>query len=994
MSQDILYSSEVEFEPAVLDDENPWAGQKSIDKLLLNADRDRLKSKQFVKQLKFGYGVPTTRYDQSLWVRRFEGYRKDTLKHDLSSPFKGEHLLRFLDSVLDTMDTRRDKPGPNISSIRKAYNILIHYGNFHWSKEDDFLFTRRDSERFRSFLDTLIREKRIVRGRWGSKTWIGFVTLSRLVRTFLDHWALHGALNWDIVVVKSLSLVLVASLGARGGDVTQSRGYKDPVHLQYRHVKLYLEAPTSTHTGLDNAPKLTDLRAEISMEFVKGHKVSRNETFIKYLRPLNEETCRHVCPISLLLTHALRHGLVHGTTIQDVLKHTTAQTDRCVRWTYPNRPVLPMFANDPYRCLLDVPATPTQLLSTVKEMGLLAGMLDRAYTHAIRFGAARDVAHLPSTAAGMGFTNDQVRQSMGHTAQSMWNGTTNEYVGDPTREFYNDIAVNRDTVPHREPRFAARTDEIRSHIQAPVTAEELQAMMGDRNPATLTRHDKATLEARVRLVRQEKIIETVDVEPPRGPSTPYFVAPSPPVQLPLTTLRNRRTALADLSVNSTDLHGKATVGTVNGGHSRNNDSEHELSDHTDPILLGEDIVAELEVNPSHLEKLHAKVFSGLEANNPGRQPDLASKENVFRSPYFTATNASTHVATFADVATVADDVDDDYVDDDFASDPRQQAEDERLNLGDSCRDATSAATLSAEQWINSHAQYNVLKNEKFARKWVEYQKTNDDQLFDTTIGLHCFRGNSRNDPQPFVYTCRKISGCPYQSIRAGQLRQHESTCTELRVQARNEPVAETLHCEQCGFKTTAGKACFREHARSFHQWTPKPCENGCQPEKLYKSRAQYVQHIDFVHNGRFPIACSYPDCVETKMFNEPKTLHTHLEKHHGLTDINERNKYLPPRKAVPTWVEQGCVVTACRSKSVFKRIKDLRQHLVDRHQMEKDQANALIEEKAKFVLVSPAIRVCKQRPSGQKKKRPLEAEEDDIAPPSKKPEKTKGKKKT
>jgi len=63
-------------------------------------------------------------------------------------------------------------------------------------------------------------------------------------------------------------------------------------------------------------------------------------------------------------------------------------------------------------------------------MGLVAGMLDRAYSHGLRRSAARDVAHLSSRALdGVGFTNEGVRQSMGHMSTTMSKGITEQYVG-------------------------------------------------------------------------------------------------------------------------------------------------------------------------------------------------------------------------------------------------------------------------------------------------------------------------------------------------------------------------------------------------------------------------------------------------------------------------------------------------------------------------------------------------------------------------------------
>ena len=132
------------------------------------------------------------------------------------------------------------------------------------------------------------------------------------------------------------------------------------------------------------------------------------------------------------------------------------RSDKTIIWLFPSRPVLTAFAVGPLRCNLDQPATTYQLLDTIKEMGAVAGMLDRAYAHALRLGAARDVAHLPSKVAdGTGLLSENVRQSLGHTYATMHSGVTEEYVGGSSLELYNARAMALKEHKGREPRFVS-----------------------------------------------------------------------------------------------------------------------------------------------------------------------------------------------------------------------------------------------------------------------------------------------------------------------------------------------------------------------------------------------------------------------------------------------------------------------------------------------------------------------------------------------------------
>ena len=213
-------------------------------------------------------------------------------------------------------------------------------------------------------------------------------SLSRLVRVYLTRAIEHGTISWDVTIAKCLSVVLVSSLGARLGDVALSGGYKGTTYyLQYRHIELFFDEGAE--------PIFANLEARITLEFTKGHKGKPGQDTSRHLRPLAGAHNSHMCPIALLLVHCLRHSLVDGTTLEEVLNGAVQRDDRTIVWRFPERPVLTAFATSPPRCDLAEAAITGQLAQTLKEMGAVAGMLDRVHGHALRLGAARDVAHLP-----------------------------------------------------------------------------------------------------------------------------------------------------------------------------------------------------------------------------------------------------------------------------------------------------------------------------------------------------------------------------------------------------------------------------------------------------------------------------------------------------------------------------------------------------------------------------------------------------------------------
>ncbi len=234
-----------------------------------------------------------------------------------------------------------------------------------------------------------------------------------------------------------MSVVLTASMGARAGDVARSEQWKGNEYLQWQHIELVLD-----HN--DREPSFLDFRAHITLDSTKGFKDTRNHSVEKYMRPLEDEKYRHVHPVTWLLIHGLRHGLVRGTSIEQVLSDAAARNDRKVIWIHPEWPVCAAFSRrEGSQIHLDQPSYSAQLLKSIKRMVLLSNMLTPVYMHDTRYGHAQGVAHLPVSDQGHGYATSQVRQSLGQSNKTYSAGITEMYTGDPTREVYNEIAENK-----------------------------------------------------------------------------------------------------------------------------------------------------------------------------------------------------------------------------------------------------------------------------------------------------------------------------------------------------------------------------------------------------------------------------------------------------------------------------------------------------------------------------------------------------------------------
>ncbi|KAK5721898.1 hypothetical protein LTR15_006491 [Elasticomyces elasticus] len=962
-------SSDWEFAPAA-PKLRPNLGQNSIDRIIRDATEDRRSSKQVVKQLEFGFGAQSTRDKQSLWLTRFNAFRQQTLKQALDAPFKMDDILRFFESVLNKSKLKimDGKPAPNDDLAVEAAKILMSYGEFK-----GISFNPQDRSRLKTFISDAVQGGRLTAGRWQQRTWIGFVTLSRMIRAYLIHTLEHGTMNWDITISRCLGVVLTAALGCRSGDIARTIGYKGTEYMKFRDIDLKLDITT---TGDPNVT-LADIRATVTIPYAKGYKNRPGESAVKYLNPLLDPESQHVCPIALLLAHSLRNGLIAGgKTLQQVLHHAARRLDHKVVWTFPDRPVLPLFLTATHRLDLDRPATPKQTLDTMKQLGLVSGILDRIYTHALRAGSARDLMHVPKSAVAgyepMAFDSNDLRLSLGHSMKTYNTGTTSRYTGDPTHDYYG-ARASAQVVHRNEPSFAIDSNEHAQFMRAPITeAERASAidLTGDGNVdwSSLSAPQQQAARKRIHGERERQARNSMMAEPkPSGRK-----AKAAPKQHHGPVVPPKRTPLMEQSVNvppkrntlvplqaPTSLPvfpSQASYGLIDPALFSS--APHRMS--IDPTSLTDDSIA---VDSTSLTDDSIVVDSG-------RLSSLC--DAVFLDADVDATTADVNAT---------------------AARPDKGLDDEaaRLFLGtDGQIDRNSLPSVANLSFVDAYAQYNVVCNEHCSVEWKKYDPA-DVTSFDATIGRYCMRGNSRDDPTPFLYFCKKTAGCTYQTTVQRRMTTHENDCTPSTVESiaegaavlqslSNAPDDDPRVCPRakatgCTFKALGKnpEASVKSHLAQTHDYVSKPCKQGCFPDQLMNYRQMLTHNQKYHNNGRYPAPCTFPDCNRPDdTFSSRDKLKWHLRTVHGLEDADARKPYFP---AITTevWSPQPCLVSPCKSTvSKFKTRSHMLAHLVSNvHQMEKSDAEALIDEKASKVTLKG--NTTKAQPSAKAVKRSIES---------------------
>jgi hypothetical protein len=102
-----------------------------------------------------------------------------------------------------------------------------------------------------------------------------------------------------------------------------------------------------------------------------------------------------LCPIKLLLCHALRTEAVEENSWEELRQVSKERPRKQVLWTYIKRPVICALSNSSQEVLkLGEPSNTSSAILVFNEDAKCVGLLTNLIPHDIRRGTARELAHL------------------------------------------------------------------------------------------------------------------------------------------------------------------------------------------------------------------------------------------------------------------------------------------------------------------------------------------------------------------------------------------------------------------------------------------------------------------------------------------------------------------------------------------------------------------------------------------------------------------------
>lgn len=202
------------------------------------------------------------RYRQSTFLGRASLTR--TRSYSIDTCPSGELIFRFIDTrVKETAPVGPGKLVPSLATIVGVWRTLISLLTFR-HRDLESHYTKYDVSHIHTHLDQLVMQKKLIRGRWHKKQWLGVVVIQRIARNWLERALTEGTKSWDAVLIKLLGVVLQVACSSRSGDVARTAGYTGSECLCWRHIELTLEPGAEL--------SVQNLRGKLTLEFTKGHK--------------------------------------------------------------------------------------------------------------------------------------------------------------------------------------------------------------------------------------------------------------------------------------------------------------------------------------------------------------------------------------------------------------------------------------------------------------------------------------------------------------------------------------------------------------------------------------------------------------------------------------------------------------------------------------------------------------------------------------------------
>ncbi|KAL1623785.1 hypothetical protein SLS54_004246 [Diplodia seriata] len=873
-------------------DERPPTTQKVIGErtclnIFANATKDRKRSRAAWKNHKSTALAPTTQYQRDLWRQYYKAFALTLAIPETTCP-TSETLYRFVETIVQNINARI--PGKPAMSKNTLLVGLASLNRALSEEYEGFQISAFGATRMDSLINRLVKEGRLIQGVWKEKVFMGIATIRKMALGFMRDALEKGTRSWDTTILKLTSILVIAALGSRPGDVVRSTMYTDMEVLTWEDLTLKLKE------GGDSAK---DLTIDVKLRFVKGYKHSPGENRLLPLTALSEPNQNILCPVKLLVILAMRTGAIEARNFSELVGSMTRMRDRTARWKYPKRPVFPRMMRKGGWSRLDIDrsAPVSQVQSTVREMGGIAGIVARLDARSLRYGAARDMANLGESIAGAA-TMD-VAQQLGHSMKTFLNDVTASYIGGSTADVYS-MRVENDYYDPRAPQQAYKP----FNKAEPLNRDEFEVFAKGKY---VDLHDPVQRNRAYYAFRQKRFDDYL-----QSAANEEVPLSEPTVDNPIkqrlqtTSVKIKSAGASSLKLQTSLETPDASTNASNASVASHTPRYHSTSANFDPesVLFPHELL-EGNSQESIVETYHASGIP-IDPEVMGNQLIRGLDGGADRDKLQTSLNQSP----------IDEDEDSDAVESTNASNEASDILDVMFGEGGP---PTQEADLH-DSILTAAFDKTTL------RDTIANEFANDPLLLP---------------PAEFInfFCAINVVANPHKSDDWVPMVDTES----CQVSVTKPPPEKAFICSICSaaFKTKKG---LTAHDKSLHSYS-KLCQYpGCPDKTVYMSAASYRKHQE-THSWDSSTTCLVPGCDFTRTFETKDGYRSHLIYHHKMNGKSTK-AYMPqvetedPRK----WNRRLCMIEGCGER-LTGRLEFL-NHLTDveGHGLSDEDASNKLEE--------------------------------------------------
>ncbi|CAI6339757.1 unnamed protein product [Periconia digitata] len=223
MAAEYFNSSDGEFD---LDSNRfPTLVKRVLKAMHKDARANRIESKKTSKNLVFSNGSLYQQKAGWSWWNRFNAFTEIVLEQPAGTIPTFETIERFMDTFVKLVKLKSNHV-PSYIWLKHGVENVIAFCKFEY---ESFEITKHASRRIDAMYNHLFREGRITKDPTVERRFVGSAIVRSLITALLSKAFDDGAMNWDLINSKCLSIVLLASLGSRAGDIAL---YEHRVELQ------------------------------------------------------------------------------------------------------------------------------------------------------------------------------------------------------------------------------------------------------------------------------------------------------------------------------------------------------------------------------------------------------------------------------------------------------------------------------------------------------------------------------------------------------------------------------------------------------------------------------------------------------------------------------------------------------------------------------------------------------------------------------------------